>query len=102
MFDISTGFDYNEKTDEMTFTHSQDVTPILMENEARRMSAAAPMGQGLGRKVASIDMVTIQEAKKQGYDLFKTSDREKWLILHPQYRTVRAIDTGRSGRIIVK
>jgi len=109
MSDVQSFVDYDPKTDNITYTTVQDRMPILEENYARKVgAAAAPMGQGLGRKVASIDMVTVHNAWDEGYDLFKKEDLYAFLKAHPEYVsaqgriTNKGIDSGRDGKIIIK
>lgn len=106
---VHSTIDYDERTDKLTFTTTQDRMPVLEEAHASRMENACGYGEGaLGRKVASIDMVTIHNARNEGYDLFKPADLYAYLKKHPEYMaakgrvTSKGIDSGRDGKIIVK
>jgi len=83
---------------------TQDEIPCLEANLFQKLQDPAN-GFSAGRtmrKIASIPVVAEQIAKAEGFDLSKRKDLEKFLEEHPEYLTVNKLDTGASGKIIIK
>jgi len=84
-------------------THEQEDIPIIEQNQAERLMAANGFsGKRLMRKVASIPVLAVIQAERDGYNMDDPADVRRYLQKHPEYMTVRALDTGRSGKVIVK
>jgi hypothetical protein len=78
--------------------------PVLEENFLNKLknpSNGFSEGRML-RKVASIPLVGVLEAERLGFDLGNKKDLERFLDFHPEYLSVRKIDTGSTGKIIIK
>jgi len=83
---------------------TQDVIPALEQNFFLRMNDPQ---QGFSdgrtmRRIASIPVVVEQEAKRLGYDLSNRKDLERFLQKFPEYMTVKKLDSGCSGNLVIK
>ena len=82
---------------------TQNNIPVLEENYVAKMNANNGFSkQRLFRKIASIPDVAHLKAYQDGYNLDDVKDLHRFLRDNPDYMTVEAIDTGRSGKIVVK
>ncbi len=89
--------------DGVSITHYQDDIPAISQNEAEKlMTSNGFSGKRLMRKVASIPTLAVIAAEREGYNMSDPNDVRRYLAKHPEYMTVKRLDTGRSGRIIVK
>ena len=94
------------KGDKLHFTHVQDVAPSI--RKAAEIKMHGDNGWSTGREMRQIGcipeaefhqmMIDNPEIMKDGRELSKFMMSEKGR----PYRTVDAIDTGRSGRIVIK
>ena len=86
-----------------TLVHDSNDIPVLQQNQIDRMNDNNGFSKGrLFRKIASIDATVVAWARRQGYDMSDRRDVLKFLEKYPQYKTVRDVNTGRSGKVIVK
>lgn len=85
-----------------TIVHAMNVDPITEECAKQRLTDRQVGKQGLGKRVASIPVHLVLEAKNMGYDLSRKKDRDAWLSLgdNCKYKTYQ--ERGRSGHIIIK
>jgi hypothetical protein len=84
-------------------TIHQNNIPVLEENYVAKMNANNGFsGKRLFRRIASIPDVAHLKAYQDGYNLDDVNDLRRFLRDNPDYMTVDAIDTGRSGKIVVK
>ncbi len=82
---------------------TQNNIPVLEENYVKKMNANNGFsGQRLFRKIASIPIVAVLQARKDGYNLDDPKDLRRFLKENPDYMTVDKIDSGRSPNIIIK
>lgn len=82
---------------------TQNNIPVLEENYVLRMNANNGFSQKrLFRKIAQIPDVAHLKAFQDGYNLDDVKDLRRFLADNPNFMTVRAIDTGASGRIVIK
>ncbi len=91
--------------DEAVITGSitQDNIPVLDENYVAKMNANNGFsGKRLFRRIASIPEVAHLKAYQDGYNLDDPKELRRFLNDNPDYMTVRNIDTGASGHIIIK
>lgn len=91
--------------DEAVITGSitQNNIPVLEENYVAKMNANNGFsGKRLFRRIASIPEVAHLKAFQDGYNLDDVKDLRRFLADNPDYMTVRAINTGASGHIIIK
>ena len=91
--------------DEYAITGSitQNNIPVLEQNYVEKMNAGNGWSEKrMFRKIASIPVVAQFKAKQDGYDLDNVEDLHRFLAENPDYMTVQAIDTGASGKIIIK
>lgn len=84
-------------------TITQNNIPILEENYVRKMNANNGFSEKrMFRKIASIPLLAVFEARQRGYDLDDERDLRRFLQDNPDYMTVEKIDTGRPANIIIK
>ena len=91
--------------DECVITGSitQNNIPVLDENYVAKMNANNGFsGKRLFRRIASIPEVAHLKAFQDGYNLDNPKDLRRFLADNPEYMTVKAIDTGASGKIIIR
>ena len=91
--------------DECVITGSitQNNIPVLDENYVEKMNANNGFsGKRLFRRIASIPEVAHLKAYQDGYNLDNPADLRRFLADNPDYMTVKAIDTGASGKIIIR
>ena len=94
-------FHYDPKKG-FTIIHQQDDMPIIEQNQAERMMKANGFtGKRLMRKVASIPVLAVIQAERDGYNMDDPADVKRYLLKHPEYMTVRAFDTRRDPRVRV-
>jgi len=87
----------------VTGSVTQNNIPVLEQNYIERMNTNNGWtGERMFRKIASIPIVAVYEAKQRGYDMDSPEGIRKYLAENPDYLTVNAIDTGASGKIIIK
>jgi hypothetical protein len=87
----------------VTGSVTQNNIPVLEENYIERMNTNNGWSkERMFRKIASIPVVAQFAAKEQGYDLDNMNDLHRFLQANPEYKTVNDIDTGASGKIIVR
>lgn len=88
----------------LTGSITQNNIPVLEENYIRRMNANNGFSnKRMFRHIASIPLVAWIEATARGYNLDDEHDLKRFLAENDKdYLTVNAMDTGASGRIIVK
>ena len=84
-------------------TIHQNNVPVLEQNYVEKMNSNNGFSkQRLFRKIASIPDVAHMKAYQDGYNLDDPKDLRRFLSDNPDYMTVDKIDTGRSGKIIIK
>ncbi len=84
-------------------TQFQEDMPIISANEAEKMMESNGFsGKRLMRKIASIPTLAVVAAEREGYNMDDPADVRRYLSKHPEYMTVKKVDSGRSGRIIIK
>lgn len=91
--------------DEAVITGSvtQNNIPVLEQNYVEKMNLNNGWTkERMFRKIASIPVVAQFEAKQNGYNLDDVNDLRRFLADNPDYLTVNAIDTGASGKIIIR
>ncbi len=91
--------------DEAVITGSitQNNIPVLEDNYVQKMNAGNGWSdKRMFRKIASIPVVAQFAAKQAGYNVDDINDLHRFLADNPDYMTVNAIDTGASGKIIIK
>lgn len=82
---------------------TQDNIPILDENYVRRMNANNGFSEKrLFRKIGSVPLLAVLEAKQKGYDMDDPKDIKRFLQDNPDYMTVEKIDSHRPANIIIK
>ena len=82
---------------------TQNNIPVLEQNYVAKMNANNGFSEKrLFRKIASIPNVAHLKAYQDGYNLDDVKDLRRFLADNPDYLSVPAIDTGGSGKIIVK
>ena len=82
---------------------TQNNIPVLEQNYVAKMNANNGFSEKrFFRKIASIPDVAHLKAYQDGYNLDDVYDLHKFLRDNPEYLSVEAIDTGRSGQIVVK
>ena len=93
----------NDEEYVITGSITQNNIPVLEENYVQKMNANNGFsGERMFRKIASIPVVAQFKAKQDGYDLDVPADLKRFLADNPDYMSVAAIDTGASGKIIIK
>lgn len=81
----------------------QNNIPILEENYVRRMNANNGFTQKrMFRLIGSIPVTEELKARQMGIDLDDPHEVYKYFGKNPDYLSVNAIDTGKSGKIIIK
>jgi hypothetical protein len=81
----------------------QNDIPVVDANFVEKLSRSNGFSaKRLFRKVASIPVVAVTEAQRQGYDMSKAEDVRRFLAKNKQYLTVPGIDSGRDTRNIIK
>jgi hypothetical protein len=84
-------------------TMTQNNIPVLEENYVAKMNANNGFSkQRLFRRIASIPDVAHLKAYQDGYNLDDVKDLRRFLADNPDYMTVDKIDSGKSGKIIIK
>jgi hypothetical protein len=87
---VLTSFESDEKGFEIR--HTQDDIPIVRANQIEKMDGTDGFSEKkLFRKVASIPVVAVIEAERQGYDMSDKNDVKRFLFKNPQYRTVNRL-----------
>jgi hypothetical protein len=106
MSDVRTEFDcdISESGDiEARIITTQDNVPVLTRNEFEKYHGNNGFSQGRTlRKVASVPVVALENARAQGINVLDQKELKAWLFAHPEFLTVQGINTGRSGQIIVR
>jgi len=93
----------NDEEYVITGSITQNNIPVLEENYVEKMNANNGFSnERMFRKIASIPVVAQFKAKQDGYDLDNPVDLKRFLADNPDYMSVRAVDTGASGKIIIK
>ncbi len=95
--EIITDVHYSEEG--LTAVNRQDVEGI-QKNCYKRRDVSIAGTKGLGYLASEIPVIEILHARNSGIDLHDKEQREKWLLKNPQY--LCHIDTGKSGKIIIK
>ena len=82
---------------------TQNNIPIVEENYVRKMNANNGFsGQRMFRKIGSIPITEQLNAVQQGYNMDDPKDIYRYFGRNPDYLSVKSINTGASGHIIVK
>jgi hypothetical protein len=83
---------------------TQDIIPAIEHNLFLKLNDPQNgfSDQRHLRRIASIPVVVEREAQRLGYDLSNTKDLRRFLEKYPEFMTVKQVDTGRSGKVIVK
>jgi hypothetical protein len=90
MSGILTSFESDQKG--FRIHHVQDDIPVVRANQIEKMNGTNGFSKNrLFRKVASIPVVAVVEAERQGYDMSDRADIKKFLERNPQYRTVNKL-----------
>lgn len=83
---------FEVEDDKFVIRQVQDDMPIVEANYIERMNSNNGFSKKkLFRKVASIPVVAVTEAERQGYNMSDPADVRRFLQKNPQYRTVRQI-----------
>ncbi|MGB3988658.1 MAG: hypothetical protein WBK67_03155 [Minisyncoccales bacterium] len=94
---------FGEEDCRLTGTITQDNLPVLEQNYVEKCNANNGFTKKrMFRKIASIPVVAVLQAAKDGYNFDNRKDLNRYLEDHPGFRTVDAVLTGRSPNIIVK
>ena len=82
----------------------QNIAPTVDANLMQKiMDPANGFSEGRSiRKIASIPIVAMLKAEREGYDFSDRKSLDEFLKKHPEYMTVEKIDTGATGKIIVR
>jgi hypothetical protein len=81
----------------------QNNIPILEQNYVEKMNAGNGFSkERMFRKIASIPVVAHFEASQNGFNLDNEDELRKYLSINPEFLTVSSLDTGASGKIIIK
>jgi len=84
-------------------TITQNNIPILDENYVRRMNANNGFSkERLFRKIGSVPLLAVLEARQKGYNMDDPKDIKRFLQDNPDYMTVEKIDSHRPANIIIK
>ena len=82
---------------------TQNNMPVLEENYVRKMNANNGFSKGrMFRFIGSIPITEQLNAVQQGYNMDDEKDVYRYFGRNPDYMAVKGINTGASGRIIVK
>ncbi len=82
---------------------TQNNIPVLEQNYVEKMNANNGFSkQRLFRKIGSIPIAAQLQAIQDGWDMDDPQQIYKYFGKEPDYLSVKAIDTGKSGKIIVK
>jgi hypothetical protein len=88
---------------QITGSLTQNNIPILEENYVRKMNANNGFsGKRMFRFIGSNPIAAELEARQQGWNLDDEKEIYKYFGKNPDYLTVKAIDTGASGKIVIK
>ena len=86
-----------------TIRQTQDDVPIVQANFVEKLSRDNGFSKKrLFRKVASIPVVAVTEAERQGYNMSNEADVRAFLKKHPEFMTVKGLKTDKPAGIIVK
>mgnify|MGYP001385339766 FL=1 len=87
----------------LTGSIKQNNIPVLEENYVRKMNANNGFSkERLFRKIGSIPITEHMNLIQRGYDMDDPKTVYKYFGQNPDYLSVQAINTGASGKIIVK
>ena len=83
---------------------TQDYVPTITENAWLQLNGGNGWTKDRTmRKVAQIPTLALQIAKDEGWDLDDQNELRRWLAMHPEFMTVKALKTqGGNANIIIK